>query len=90
MTFEELRERIRTQLPPMGESVRIVRLHVAPDVWARLLAEVPLSDEPAAFHWDVIVDRHMRPGSILPFDADGRVVMLPTRGLDPAAAPATE
>lgn len=75
MTIDELRELIRVQLPPLGESARIVRLYVAPDVWARLTAEVPRTEEPAAFYWDVIVDRHMRPGQILPVDADGRPVL---------------
>lgn len=74
MTLEQLRRMLRVQLPPMGSSARIERLEVSPDVWARLRSEVTATEEPAVFHWDVKVDRRLPPATVLPFDANGRLV----------------
>lgn len=77
MKVDDLLELLRVQVPPMGAQAVVAGLMVAPDVWARLLADVQRINSPAgpAFSWTVTVDPYLPEGAIVPVDRDGRPVV---------------
>ncbi len=76
LTVDALKAMLDAQAPPPSH---IHGLLVAPDVWAKLAAEVPRAESAPVFGWPVTVDKWLPKGAIVPIDAQGRPIPKPTK-----------
>jgi len=79
-TVDELIEMLRSSCSPMGERQEIHGLLVAPDVWAKILGQVPHASVEAPspiWQWHITVSKHLPAGTIVPVDAKGRPLLKP-------------
>jgi hypothetical protein len=79
VSLDEIRRLLVEQMLPGPGLREIQSLRVAPDVFAKLLADVPHVEGSARPQvcWPIVVDKWLPAGAIIPLDADGKPIERP-------------